>query len=287
MELDIFTTNLIRIARTPPMQCPSRTPREKHYQVCRSTKRIKSYQAPSTSPSKIRALTYPLSVTLHGTIAASRLQPHTPILLLQPKLLQLDPRHDSNEHQHTRHNHRPVLYMRHIQAIRRPARRTHSRQTQRRNDVPRSTVVLPHGLRLFDAPVQTRRVVLRKPYHSLEENSKVKDQPQDSMRRGEVLMAGPRLVNLDDDETGEQGGETNEVEEEVDGCADALLLGGVRRLEDQRCLSGEEQAGGIEERVRGEEDEFLGEDGAPDDGGEDPDSGLGDGGRACGVLGGR
>lgn len=52
------------------------------------------------------------------------------------------------------------------------------------------------------------------------------------MRRGEVLMAGSRLVDLDDDQAGEQGRETDEVEEEVDGCAGAFLLGGVRRLED-------------------------------------------------------
>lgn len=33
-----------------------------------------------------------------------------------------------------------------------------------------------------------------------------------------------------------------------------------------------------------EEDEFLGEDGAPDYGGEDPDAGLGDGCSACSVV---
>ena len=50
-------------------------------------------------------------------------------------------------------------------------------------------------------------------------------------------------------------------------------------------MGDDEETGGVEEGVRGEEDEFVGEDGAPDDGGEDPDSGLGDGGRACYVLG--
>lgn len=33
--------------------------------------------------------------------------------------------------------------------------------------------------------------------------------------------------------------------------------------------------------MRGEEDEFVGEDGAPDYGGENPDTGLGDGGSTC------
>ena len=33
--------------------------------------------------------------------------------------------------------------------------------------------------------------------------------------------------------------------------------------------------------MRGEEDEFVGEDGAPNDGGEDPDAGLRDGSSAC------
>ena len=49
-------------------------------------------------------------------------------------------------------------------------------------------------------------------------------------------------------------------------------------------MGDDEETGGVEEGVRGEEDEFVGEDGAPDNGGEDPDSGLGDGGGACGVL---
>lgn len=70
----------------------------------------------------------------------------------------------------------------------------------------------------------------------------------------------------------------------MEGCAGALLLRGVRGLEDQGGLGDEQEAGRVEERVRGEEDELVGEDGAPDDGGEDPDSGLGYGGGACVVL---
>ena len=34
-------------------------------------------------------------------------------------------------------------------------------------------------------------------------------------------------------------------------------------------------------RMRGEEDEFVGEDGSPDYGGKDPDAGLGDGSSTC------
>lgn len=67
-------------------------------------------------------------------------------------------------------------------------------------------MVLPHGLGLVDAPVQARRVVLCEPNDSLEEDGKVEDQAEDGVRGGEVLVAGARLVDFDDDEAREQGG---------------------------------------------------------------------------------
>jgi hypothetical protein len=90
-------------------------------------------------------------------------------------------------------------------------------------------------------------------------------------------VAGPRFVDFDDDQAREQGGEAGEVEERVEEGACALLGGGVSGLEDEGGLGCEEEACGVEQGVRGEEDEVVGEDRAPDDCGEDEDAGLGDG----------
>lgn len=141
-------------------------------------------------------------------------------------------------------------------------------------------MVLPHSLGLVDSPVQTWSVVLCEANDGLEEDGQVEDQAEDGVRGGKVLMTGASLVDLDDDEAGEQGGEPDEVEEEVYGCAGALLFGGVGRLENQGCLGDEQEAGRVEERVGGEEDELVGEYGAPYDGSEDPDAGLGE---RCGA----
>lgn len=53
------------------------------------------------------------------------------------------------------------------------------------------------------------------------------------------------------------------MQDEVDSGACALLAGGVGGLEDEGGLCGEEEAGGVEEGVSREEDELVGEDGAP------------------------
>jgi hypothetical protein len=60
-----------------------------------------------------------------------------------------------------------------------------------------------------------------------------------------VARAG--FVHLDDDEACGEGGCAEDVEEEVDECACAFLGGGVRGLEDEGCLDGEEEACGVEE----------------------------------------
>jgi hypothetical protein len=52
------------------------------------------------------------------------------------------------------------------------------------------------------------------------------------VRRGEVVVTRALLVDLDDYETGEEGGDAEEVGEEVEGCSCAFLRGGVGWLED-------------------------------------------------------
>lgn len=52
------------------------------------------------------------------------------------------------------------------------------------------------------------------------------------MRGFEVRVAGTLLVDLNYDEAAEQGGDADEVEEEVDGGSGAFLARGVGWLED-------------------------------------------------------
>jgi hypothetical protein len=67
------------------------------------------------------------------------------------------------------------------------------------------------------------------------------------MRRLKVLVAGASLVDLNDYEAGEQGRDSEEVEDEVGGCAGTLLRGGVCGLKDQGGLGYEEESGGVEQ----------------------------------------
>lgn len=108
-------------------------------------------------------------------------------------------------------------------------------------------MVLPHRLRLVDAAVQIRCVVLREANDGLKKDGEVEDEPEDGMRGGKVLVARAGLVYLDDDEAGQERGQANEVEEEVEGCAGALLSGSVRGLEDERGLRDEQQSGRVEQ----------------------------------------
>jgi hypothetical protein len=103
-------------------------------------------------------------------------------------------------------------------------------------------VVLVDALGLVDAAIQARRVVLREADDGLQVHEHVEGQAQDGVRRGKVLMAGPCLVQLDDDEAGGEGGRAGRVEEGVGEGARALLRGRVGRLQDQGRLDREQEA---------------------------------------------
>jgi len=161
-----------------------------------------------------------------------RLQPNPPLILLQPKLTQPNPRHRPRKHKHTRHNHRPMLNMPHIEVIPRPRRRTNRRQAKRRNYIPAHAVILVHCLRVVHSTVQLRHIVLREPHQRLQIHRDVERESEDRVRAGEVLVPRPCFVQLNDDQAGGQRGCADEVEEEVRECAGALLRGGVGGLED-------------------------------------------------------
>ena len=63
------------------------------------------------------------------------------------------------------------------------------------------------------------------------------------MRRLKMLVPGPSLVHLDDDEAGGQGRGAEDMEQGVCEGASAFLVFGVRGLDDEGCLDGEEEAG--------------------------------------------
>jgi len=139
---------------------------------------------------------------------------------------------------------------------------------------------LVDALSLVHSAVQTGCVVLRESDNRLDVDKHVEGEAQNGVRRRKVLVSGPRFVHLDDDEPRSEGARAQRVEESVGEGARALLRGSVCGLQDQGCLDGEQEAGGVEEGMRGEEDELLGEDGAPYDGSEDPDATLRNGGGA-------
>lgn len=100
------------------------------------------------------------------------------------------------------------------------------------------------------------------------------------MRGHEVRAAVRELVHLDDDETRDEEVEREAVEGGVGERALLLLRGRVRGLQDQDGLDDGEERGGVQEWVRGEEDEGLKEDVGPHGGYEEEDAGLGEDGGA-------
>lgn len=58
-----------------------------------------------------------------------------------------------------------------------------------------------------------------------------------------MLVPRAGFVDLNDDQTGEEGGEAKEVEEGMCESACALLGGRVRGLQDKCCLRYEKEAG--------------------------------------------
>ena len=66
------------------------------------------------------------------------------------------------------------------------------------------------------------------------------------MRRGEVLVAWPSLVEFNDDEAGGQGRSAKYVEEQVGDSTRTLLFGRMCWLEDECGLDGKQKAGRVE-----------------------------------------
>lgn len=108
-------------------------------------------------------------------------------------------------------------------------------------------MVLPYCLRIIHATIQVREIILRDANNSLDGEDDVGDEPEDGVR-GLEMRAGVRdLVIFDYDKAGDECQDRGAVEHGVDVGAGVFLLWGVGRLQDEDSLSGEEDAGGIQE----------------------------------------
>lgn len=88
-----------------------------------------------------------------------------------------------------------------------PCRRTHSRKSKCSNRIPGDSMPLINSLGLLFTPIQIWRKVLRKANKRLQEQRNVEYEAEDGVRGGEVVVAGAALVDLDDDEACEKGGD--------------------------------------------------------------------------------
>lgn len=125
-------------------------------------------------------------------------------------------------------------------------------------------MVLVHRLSIALAPEDLREEEHGDTNSSLHDHEGVCDQAEDRMRGLEVRDAVLDFVVLDNHQAGDQQGNTQVVEGSMGiGTLDLLVLC-MRRLEDERALRDEQNTRAVEERMGGEEDEVVAEDGAPD-----------------------
>ena len=187
----------------------------------------------------------------------------------QAHLLLLNPGQNPNKRDDCSHNHRPQLNMQRYLVIIRLRGRRHRRKCQYQQHISAHTMVLVDRLGVIHATIEAREVVLRYTYQCLQHEKNIRNQPQNRVRRDEMpVSAIGDFVVLDDDEAGEEGEDGGDVQDGVDVCALMFLLGGMRRLEDEDGLGSKEDAGGVKERVCGEDVERVEEDAGPDGGGK-------------------
>lgn len=108
-------------------------------------------------------------------------------------------------------------------------------------------MVFPDGLRIVNPAVQVREVVLRDTDNGLDSEDDVGDQPEDGVGGLEMRASVADLVVLDYDQAGKEGQDRSAIKDGVNVGASTFLLRCVGRLEDEDCLSSQENAGGVEE----------------------------------------
>ena len=100
-------------------------------------------------------------------------------------------------------------------------------------------MVFVYRLRVINASEHRRDIVLRYPDQGLDDEEYVGDQAQNGVWGLEVLAAVRDLVVFDYDEASDESEDADAIEDGVDVGTLLLLFGGVGRLEDEYCLSGD------------------------------------------------
>lgn len=160
----------------------------------------------------------------------------------------LDPGADASDHKHGRHEHRPQLDAQHAQVVGRLRGGGDGGQLQQQNQIPAQTMVFVHLFRGLDAPKDERgEEELRAADGGLQHDDDVRDEAQDGVGRLETGLRMRGLVELDDDEGGEEGQVGQGDQAKVGEGAAFLLDGRARGLQDEDGLGGEEDAGRVEE----------------------------------------
>ena len=123
---------------------------------------------------------------------------------------------------------------------------------------------LVHSFGIINSAVEARYEVLGKSNQCLDGQKTVSYQPKLSMHTRKMRSLMREFIVLDNDKRRNQRIDSEEVEGEMCQCALTLLGLCMRWLEDEDCLGGEENGGGVEERGEGEEAEWVQEYRCPD-----------------------
>lgn len=149
-------------------------------------------------------------------------------------------------------------------------------------------MVLPQGLGIIDATKHAGDPPHQKPEGVLHQQHQAGGHAQVAVHGVEVAGGPlPDFVGLDDQDAGGEKDKGQQVERGV-GAGPGGLVGGVRsRLQDEDGLGQDEDAGGLEQRVRAEERDQgpVLEGGGPDEGDEQDGARLGEPARSW-VVGG-
>ena len=107
-------------------------------------------------------------------------------------------------------------------------------------------MVFVDSLGIVYTSIETRSIILRYPYDSLDSEEDVCDEPKDAVWGGEVGASVGKFVVFDYYEGGEERQNGGAIYGGVYVRTDSFLLRGMRRLEDENGLCGQKQASGVE-----------------------------------------
>ena len=90
--------------------------------------------------------------------------------------------------------------------------------------------------------------ILHDTYQDLQDDEDVGDETENTVRGGKASMIA--LVDLDDDESGDEAEETEGLDDVMDDGSEALLVRGGGGLKDESGLDLKQEGSGVEELMR-------------------------------------